>query len=369
MLNELEEKSFEAKSKIKITKDLLKKMIAGLIIAIVMVLNGFLSFMTLGGMDFSLFLTSAFWLSYFLLVSSEIVILLCFYVFRKSKNLNNKEIVELSDEIQGYRTKIFKLNMPKSVAEWLRNFYNPREKVNLFEDKLIAIQEKLTFDEPFEVDKEDKKAYKKYLKEKQRYEKNLKTYNWTVEQLNLVKIYKQKLELIKSIVVEKAKLEKNIDEEFLKKCEIEILKLEAELNEKGFAYKNFKIKYENVYWDTLTSNEYETTSVKRPRAQFHEKRIVGNKLWSKVLFGLMLTMLVNAMLPPLFNGMNWDTIVNLCLKIILFLLSSFSGIILADTAILFYYKSALDVRKTIFNELNYDFGINKIEIEERKKEG
>ena len=190
MLRDIEEKVNETKLKVKFSRDLLKKLIVTLIVITTIILNGFLSFMTLGGVDFSAFSTSAFWLNYTLLITSEIVILLCFYVFRKSKNLKEKEIQDLSDEIQGYRTKIFKLNLPKSVAEWLRNFYNPREKVNLFEDKLIAIQEKLNFNEPFEVDQEDKKAYKKYLKEKQRYEKNLKIYNWTINQLNLVKIYR-----------------------------------------------------------------------------------------------------------------------------------------------------------------------------------
>lgn len=369
MLRDIEEKVNDSKSKVKFTKDILKKFISGLIIFAVIVLNGFLSFMSLGGMDFSAFLSSAFWLNYILLVSSEIVILLCLYVFRKSKNLKDEEILTLSDEIKGYRTKIFKLNLPKSVAEWLRNFYNPREKVNLFEDKLIAIQEKLNFNEPFEVDKDDKKAYKKYLKEKKRYEKNLKIYNWTNHQLGLVKIYKQKLEFQKNIVIERAKINKEISEEFLKECEENIIALEAELEKQGFDYKNFKIKYENVYWDTLTSNEYEINAEKRPKAQFHEKKIVLNKIWSKVLLGLTFTLIFSSMLPPLFNEFSWNTVVELLIKLILFLLSGFSGIILADTAILFYYKSALGVRKTIYNEVNYDLGINKIEIQEVKKEG
>ena len=356
-------------SKIKFSKDLLRKFIVSLIIFMVVILNGFLSFMTLGGLDFSLFLTSTFWLNYTLLILSEIIILLCVYIFRKNRNLKEKEIQDLSNEIYEYRKKIYKLNLPKSVAEWLRNFYNPREKINLFEDKLLSIQEKLNFDEPFKVDSKDKKAYKLYLKKKKLYEKNLKTYNWVIEQLNLIKLYRKKLEFLKSLIIENSKFDKNTDEKLIFEYQQEISKIEKELNEKNFAYRNFKTKYENVYWDTLTSNEYELNSTQKPSAQFHEKRIVANKLWSKVLLGLTFTFIFSAMLPPIITGFTWDTVVNLLLKFILFLLSAFSGIILGDTSILYYYKSALTVRKTIFNEVNYDLGISKIEIEERKKEG
>ena len=74
------------------------------------------------------------------------------------------------------------------------------------------------------------------------------------------------------------------------------------------------------------------------------------------------------MLPPLFNNIGWQTLLNELLKIIVFCLAALKGIITADNNILFHYKSTLDVRKRIYNELNYDLGFTKIIIEENSEE-
>lgn len=362
---DVEMKMNEQKSKFKLSRDFIKKFLVFSLILIVLIVNGFISFMSFGGLDFSRLATSEYWVNYGLLTGSELVILLCFYSFRKIKNLKDTEIEELAKEINKFRDKIYKLNLPKNSAEWLRNFYNPREKLNAFEDKMCALREKINIDEPFEPNKEDTKNYKKYLKLKKQYEINLKKYDFFNKQIELVKRHREKLELAKEIIVLKSDLKGEIDTGKVEKLENEINLIEQELIKNGSKFSQTKIKYEYVYWDTLTANEFETNSSKRAKAQFHEAKLIVNSIKTTIAVGLVVSVFLFSLLPPLFNAFTWDMVLQELLKLIMFAWFGFRGIMLADTNILFHYKNSLNVRKTIYNELNFDLKITNIEIQEK----
>ena len=368
-MRELFDKVEQAKEKVKTKKkDILKRLISTAMLVIVLLLNGFLSFITLGGFDFSKLKTSIFWITFGILLLSEIMALIVTYINKKIKNLQDNEIVDLSTEINKSRNRIYKLNKPKVASYWLRVFYNPREKINLFEDEINTIQESLNIDEPFEIDKNDKN-YRKYLKEKKRFEKNIAKYDWCSKQLDLIKRFREKLELVRKVVAEKSKLEENkIDNALIEDLENQIKKIDDELIEQKFAFKPFKIKhYETIYWDTLTAGNGETVGNKRQSAYFHESKLIFTKIQSFILSSLFTTAFLGCMLPPNFNTFSLETIIVLVIKLVLFGMACLHGLILADSNILVHYKNSLSQRKTIYNELNFDLGVSNIEIEEKNK--
>lgn len=362
-LGKAEERIIKAKKNFKFTKDLARKSISIVLVVITLVINGFLSFMPYSGMDFTRLGTSAYWLNYGLLTSSELVVMFAMYILRKNKNLATEEIVNLTKDINFYRDRIYRLNKVKISAEWLRNFYNPREKLNLFEDKIRNIQTGLMIDEPLEVDPEDKKRYKAYKKELARYKRDIVKYEWCEKQLKLIKRDREKFELIRQIVAEKGKIdETKVDEKKIEQLEKQVEQIDKELFEQNFALQRFKLKFEKVYWDTLVA-EGQYNSKHRPSAYFHEKKLIAKRMQMFLTTSLFVSTILLSMLPPIFEPFTWQTVLSLLLKLVMFAWSGLQGILLADNNILFDYKSVLGVRKTIYNELNYDLSIEKIVIE------
>lgn len=367
-LEKAEEKAYKLKKNFRVSKDLLRKIISIVLIGATLIINGFLSFMPYSGMDFSRLGTSAYWLDYGLLTSSELVVMFAMYIMRKSRDLATDGIIELCKDINAYRKRIYRLNKVRVSADWLRNFYNPRERLNLFEDKIRNIQTGLVVDEPLKVDEEDKKRYKRYLKELAIYKRDVARYDWCENQLKLIKRDREKFELVRQIITEKSKLdEKQIDLVKIEKLEKQVEAIDKELVDSNFALQRYKLKFEKVYWDTLVA-EGQYSAKHRQSAYFHEKRLVAKRMQTFLMVSLFVSTILFSMLPPIFEPFTWETILSLFLKLIMFAWSSLQGLLLADNNILFDYKSVLDVRKSIYNELNYDLGVDKIIIEEEKKE-
>lgn len=370
------QRSFRDKVKDGLTKDFLKKTVSILLVCAVLVLNGFLSFMGYGGVDFSRLATSEYWLNYGLLVGSEIIILIALYIYRKQKDLQDKEIIDISNFINNSREKIYKINKVRESCEYLRNYYNPRERLQLYEDKIRKMQESCNLNEPYKVDKPtkqssklDKKKYKEYIKALKQYESDLKKFEWCNKQIELIKKSYEKLELAKVICVELAKVDKNtIDKEFIKKNQEEIEKLDKEIIKEKFAIGQFKIKYENVYWDVLVANTYNINSKHRPSVYFNEKKKIADRARTFLITSLFISAVLMSMLPPIWNEVSWETILTLLFRFILLCWAGFQGVLLADNNILFDYKTSLTARKTIYNELNYNLQFNKIVVEDKRKE-
>lgn len=367
-LQKAEEKAYKIKKNFRISRDTARKIVSIVLVVATLIINGFLSFMPYSGMDFSRLGTSAYWLNYVLLTGSEMVIMVAIYIIRKSRNLATDEIVGLCKDINVYRDRIYRLNKVKVSAEWLRNFYNPREKLNLFEDKIRNIQTGLMIDEPLEVEPEDKKRYKAYLKELARYKRDIQKYEWCEKQLKLVKRDREKFELIRQIVTEKAKLdESKVDEKKIEQLEKQVEAIDKELFENNFAIQRYKLKFEKVYWDTLVA-EGQYNSKHRQSAYFHEKRLIAKRLQTFLMASLIISTIFLSMLPPILEPFTWQTVLDLFFKLVMFAWCGLQGLLLADNNILFDYKAVLGVRKSIYNELNYDLGVEKIVIEDEKKE-
>ena len=388
LIKKVEDKIYKTRKSAKITANLVRKIASIVMVALTLTLNGFMAFMPFPGMDFSRLGTSEYWINYMILTGSEMVILLSIYLIRKADNLLDDKIVKLRTVIDRYRRNLYIKHKSQLGSYWLRDFFNKREKLNLFEDEIIEIENKLVLDEPQVPVKpsedDDKKHYKKVMKHYKRavkqyerakvqYEKDKEKYDWCEAQLKLVKKARLRLELIRLTFLEKSKDNKqDIKEEYIKDLAVKAEYLEKELVKENFAYSRFKLKYENVYWETLNSSEKEINFGRKTTAHFHEGSKISNKLKRFLFFSLIISTIFLSMLPAIFKPLGWEVILDLIIRTLLFIWSGIQGAFLADSNILYDYKAVLEIRLDIYVEMSEDLrlplDIEKLEVEEPKRD-
>ena len=379
MLKKVEDEIQKARKNAKITTNIVRKIASIVMIALTLTINGFMAFMPFPGMDFSRLGTSEYWTNYLLLTGSEIVILLSIYLIRKADNLNETVIVKLRNVIDRFRKQLYYKHKSRLASEWLRDFFNKREKLLLFESELLTIEGKLVLDEPIEPvkpdddsDKKAKKRYKKalraYDKLKARYERDKEKYEWCEAQLKLAKKARLRLELIRLAFLERSKDKKDVNEEHVKELELKAEYLEKELIKENFAQLRFKLKYENVYWETLNSSEKEINFGRKITAHFHEGKKISNKLKRFLVISLIISTIFLSMLPAIFKPLGWEILLDLLIRLVLFIWSGIQGAFLADSNILYDYKAVLEIRLDIYLEISEDLNepldVKKYEDEE-----
>ena len=158
----------------KSTKEIMQILSGILLIVLVFILNGFLSFVTVG-FDFSQLATTAYWANFFILFASEMAVMFGVYIIQKLKDLKNKKITDLQDEVQKKRDIVYGVDKVAQAEDWLREIYNYKEKLLIFERKIKSEYEKLKLEEP-------KQTAKFYEHKKKVYDKNIikKDFNFEI---------------------------------------------------------------------------------------------------------------------------------------------------------------------------------------------
>lgn len=321
----------------KSIKEIMQIVSGILLIALVFVLNGFLSFITVG-FDFSKLATTTYWASFFILFASEMAVLFGVYIIQKLKDLKNAKIVELQKEIQTKRDVVYGVDKVGQAEDWLRDVYNYKEKLLIFERKIKGEYEKLKLVEP-------KESEKYYERKKKKYDKDIEHKEFLAKQMEYIKIAKKRLKLIVA-----------------KGSEEEINALEKQIDTNDFAFRTAKIKYKEVCWGDLLS-DIDATKQKDNSPFFNEKKELSRNVMQYFGTGLILSALLSALIVPSFTSIGWQTIVSMVTSLITLILFMIRGIGLSKKVILGRYYKSLEQRKSIYNKMLKDLGISKIVIE------
>ena len=83
-------------------KDIFRGISALLIIILVLIFNGFMSFITVG-FDFSKLSTAEYWANFALLLASEMAVMFGMYLIQKSRDLKNEKITDVQKSIENKR--------------------------------------------------------------------------------------------------------------------------------------------------------------------------------------------------------------------------------------------------------------------------
>ena len=321
----------------------LMQIVSGIfLIALVLILNGFLSFITVG-FDFSKLGTSTYWASFFILFASEMAVMFGVYIIQKLKDLKNEKITSLQAEIQNKRNVVYGVDKVAQAEDWLRDVYNYKEKLIIFEDKIKSEYEKLKLTEP----KKDEKFYDRKFKI---YQKSLKKKDYLTKQMEYIKIAKKRLQLVI----------KGDHEE-------EIAELDKQIDKNDFAFNTAKIRYKEVCWGDLLS-DVEASKHKDNSPLFSEKKELSRSVMQYLGTGMILSALLSALIVPSFNAIGWQTIISMITSLITLILFMIRGIGLSKKIILGRYYKSLEQRKSIYNKMLKDLKISKIVIEGEDEE-
>ena len=319
-------------------KDLLRGISGTLIIILVLIANGFMSFITVG-FAFEKILTASYWASFSILLASELSVLFGMYLIQKGRDLKKKKITDIQDEIDKQRRTIYVLDKVAVAVNWLKDVYNYQIKLDLYEDKIKSIYESLRVKEP---QKEDKNYNKKKIK----YDKIMAQKTQLLEQLDFIKKDRKRLNLIIN-----------------KSDTHEIAELNETLNTDKYKFRTAKIHYKPIYWGNLLSDVEETKT--KPVSAFFDEKIELTKSVSKyIATGLLSAGFVSCLIFPTFNSLGWNTVLSLLVNLVTLIVFMIKGIGLSNKIILGKYYKALESRKSIYTKMLKDLGVSKIVIED-----
>ena len=327
---------------VKQKKDLMQVFSGITLIVLTFIANGFLSFIVVG-FDFSRVWTSEFWASFGTLFASEMCVLFGMFIIQRLKDLESNKITDLQKHIDTKRNTVYGVDKITPAEDWLRNIYNYRERLNLFEDRVRKLHSKIVLNEP----KEDSKFYEFKLK---RYEHKKELRDFYVKQFEYIKKDRKKIE----ILAKQTKTPEDI---------ATYGQLVEELKTNEYAFNKARIHYREVYWGNLLSDVSESGS-KAGTPFFSEKKELAKNIVKYLAMGIITTSFVTALMFPAFKEPSWTNALSIAFNLITLTFFMARGVVVSNQIILGSYYKALEKRKSIYNQMLKDLGISKIIIEE-----
>lgn len=332
--------------KVKQKKDLLQMASGITLIILTFIANGFLSFITVG-FDFAKIQTTQYWASFSVMFVSEMCVMFGMFIMQRIKDLTHKKITTLQKKIDKQRLTVYGVDKITEAENWLREIYNYREKLILYENKVRKLHSRIILNEPHKNDKNYNKKIEQYNKRKDKRD-------FYVSQLEYIKKDKERINLL---------LLKNKDDDQLARINCLNIELEAE----DYAFRNAKIHYKDVYWGNLLSDIEETRN-NNGSPFFSERKELTKNLLKYLGYGMITSSFLAALIFPSFNNVGWQIFINIIVNLITLIFFMARGITLSNRIILGTYYNALEKRNSIYNQMLKDLNISRIVIEDDELE-
>lgn len=323
-------------------KGFVQIMSGAILIVLTFILNGFLSFITVG-FDWSKIGTSEYWANFGITTASELVVMYGMYLIQKTKDARNKKLTDLQDEIDSKRNVVYTMDKVTPAEDWLREIYNYRERLLIYERRINKIYDRIVAIKPNEGEKH-------YDRKLRKYDKQIAKKEFLKTQIEFIKLDKKRLKMI-------------TDEQ----SEEEIKKIEKQLEDDSYLFRTAKIKYREVYWGNLLS-DIEGQSRKDNTPFFSEKTEISKSFAVVIGYGCVISAFMSALVFPSINQMGWSFWLNLIITCITLLFFLVRGILLSKSIILGKYYRSLEKRKSIYVAMLKDLKISKIRIVEKESE-
>lgn len=323
-------------------KNALQTLSGAFLIILTFVLNGFLSFVVVG-FEWQRILTGEYWANFGLMTASELLVMYGMYLIQRNKDLEAEKITVLQKDLDRQREIVYTLDKVTEAEDWLREIYNYKQKLLIYEKKIKSMYDTLKIVKPEEGEKN-------YSRKSNKYNKQLAKKEFLKEQFEFIKIDKKRLKLI----IENAS-EKEIDE------------LEKKLDTDDYLFKTARIKYKDVYWGNLLSGA-ETQSQKDTTPFFNEKVEISKSATRTIGVGCIVSAFVSALTAVGITDMGWGFWMNMILNAVILIFFLVRGVILSKLIILGKYYKSLEKRKSIYVAMLKDLGISKVIIKGKEDE-
>lgn len=324
---------------IKNKKSLFQAIFGLLIIIGTFIANGLLCFISLN-FDFSKILTSGYWAHFTLLTCSELAVMYGMYIIRKPKDLSSEVITDLQKYIDKKRDVVYETDNITNAEDWLREIYNYKEKLILLEVIIKNKHSKI-------VAKEPRENCAFYNLKKKRYDKNIELKEWYKQQLEYIKLDKERLKLM-ALNTANERLEE--------------LNKQLSGND-DYAMNTAKFKFRDVYWADLTSN-IDNFSKKVITPFFNGNKEVARNFIKCAGYSVISSGILSILSYPNWNALTYETIIDMIMTFIVLSMFLVRGYMMSKNIILGTYRSTLEKRKSIYSALMKDLGISNVVIEE-----
>lgn len=324
------------------TRNIVQTISGVFLIVLTFLLNGFLSFITVG-FDWARILTSEYWANFGLMTASEIVVMYGMYLIQKTKDSQEDKITGLQQEIDKKRNVVYTMDKVTQAEDWLREIYNYRQRLLIFEKKVKKVYDRIRAIEPSRDDKH-------YEKKMAHYNKQIAKKQFLQEQMEFIKLDKYRLKLIT-----------------LNASQEEIEKIEKKLDTDDYLFKTAKIRYREVYWGNLLS-DIEAQANRDTTPFFSERKEVSTSVVRVIGVACIISAFVSALIFPTINHIGWSFWLNLIITSVTLIVFLVRGILLSKSIILGKYYRALEKRKSIYVAMLKDLGISKIIVKENEDE-
>lgn len=312
------------------------------IIVLTFILNGFLSFITVG-FDWSKVLTSAYWANFGITTASEILVMYGMYIIQKTKDAKNIKITDLQVEIDNKRNVVYTLDKVTPAEDWLREIYNYRERLLIYERRVKRVYDRIVVVEP----SEDEKHYKR---KREKFNRQIAKKELLQAQMEYIKLDKKRLKLMADEAPEE-----------------QIRELEKAIDTDEYLFKTAKIRHREVYWGNLLS-DMDGQSGKDSTPFFSEKTEISKSFIRVIGVGCVVSAFISALVFPTVNQVGWSFWLKLIITSITLIFFLVRGILLSKSIILGKYYRSLEKRKSIYVAMLKDLKISKIRIVEKGSE-
>ena len=313
------------------------------------------------GFDFTLIKTSAFWSGYLLKLVIGYLCLFGCYLLKKNNNKKSAKFVTQRQDIIDYRTAIIKSGKVAELKNWLKNVYNYRKKVELYQEFLLQKNERIEAEKPEDINKELFRSENKVIN----FFLGIKL--WFANKIYYIKLKKYNKALEKQEYIAKQLEVCNIHFQIIdayKKNDNETIKsLSASIKDNDYL-NSFKAKFKKVTYSRIFNfdilNDRADDSI-----EYNEKKFLIKNILPFMILSAMGVCLL-ASIVPAFRNFGLDNLILICLNLFVIGWNAFSGNMLANRFCWSSLYNADSNRINILSEFKED--VNLLIDERREKE-
>lgn len=329
---------------ILVNKDFMTTLIGFALIVLAILLSGI---MQLGEMGFNAdnLKDVGFWSGYFTKLLLIYLALFGSYIIRRMYNRQTPKFITQRETLKEFKEAIVKSGKIQECKNWLKNVYNYRKKVEIYQNHMLVKYEKSCKEEPIKpifTDDEELSFWQRYIRKR------------------VLSKYNKKLQKWKELQVKRGYYQSQIDvcETHLKIIEAYVANDEEKVNKLKESIKeidgmnDFQSHFKPITFEKLFNVDL-LRGVEADSIDYNENKHIAKKILPSIFFGLIIVIIAMSIFFTS-KDFSFQTVILILLNILLILFYSFNGIRLADNIVFGVIFIADSNRITICEQFKED---------------
>ena len=329
---------------ILVNKDFMTTLIGFALIVLAILLSGI---MQLGEMGFNAdnLKDVGFWSGYFTKLLLIYLALFGSYIIRRMYNRQTPKFITQRETLKEFKEAIVKSGKIQECKNWLKNVYNYRKRVEIYQNQMLVKYEKSCKEEPIKpifTDDEEQSFWQRYRRKRVLSKYNSKLLKWKELQVkrgyyqSQIDVCETHLKIIEAYVAN--------DEEKVNKLKESIKDIDG--------MNDFQSHFKPITFEKLFNVDL-LRGVEADSIDYNENQHIAKKILPSIFFGLIMVIIAMSIFFTS-KDFTFQTVILILLNILLILFYSFNGIRLADNIVFGVIFIADSNRITICEQFKED---------------